>query len=162
MTLTVGTNSYVSVSDANTYWLDRNNSVWSSLTTAKKEAALIEATQYLDANYSFIGTQDILRTLAWPRFDVYITKGNLAGVSYDATTIPPLIKQAVYELALEASSERLLPVKDRGGQIKKEKIDVIEIEYYDNAPGSKTYSFVTKLLSPLLNSTPGQRKLVRT
>lgn len=161
MSLTVGTNSYVAVADANTYWADRNNASWSALSTAQKEAALIEATQFIDASYMFIGTQITTQVLAWPRYDVYITKGNLAGVSYDSVTIPPAIKQATYELAIEAANGRLQPPQERGGMIKRQKIDVIEVEYSDAAPANKTYGFVTKLLSPLLISTPGQRKLNR-
>lgn len=150
MTVVVGTDVYLSIADADTYWSARNNSVWSAASTAEKEKALIEATQYIDGAFQFIGTQDPDNVLAWPRFDVYIREGNFAGLSYDSNTIPPQIENACAELALEALSNRLIAVEPRGGMIKREKVDVIEVEYSDYAPAGKTYSFAAMILKPLL------------
>lgn len=164
MAITVGTDSYLSVADADTYWSNRNNAVWAAADTADKEKALREATQYLDSSYGFIGTQITTNVLAWPRYDVEVVRGNFAGITYNSTTIPPQIEDATAELALEALSARLNAVKDRGGYVKKTKVDAIEVEYSDFAPSGKTYSFVTGLLKPLLknggNST--MKGLVRT
>lgn len=162
MTVTVGTDVYLSVADTDAYWSARNNSTWQSADNADKEKALIEATQYIDGAYSFIGTQKIDNVLAWPRFDVYITKGNFAGQSYDSDTIPPQIKNACAELALEALAARLSPVKDRGGMIKREKVDVIEVEYLDWAPTGKTFNFVSMLIKPLTKGSKSMKGLVRT
>lgn len=163
MAIVVGTDTYLSVTAADTYWSDRNNSVWSAATTPNKEKALREATQYLDGAYSYIGTQKTDIVLTWPRFDVFIRSGNFAGISYDSDTIPPQIEDACAELALEALSANLLPSADRGGAIKKEKVDVLEVEYMDWAPSSKTYNFVRLILKPLLiNQSSTARKLVRT
>lgn len=162
MTVTVGTDVYISVATADSYWSARNNSTWSAATTAAKEKALIEATQYIDGAFSFIGTQDIDNTLAWPRLDVYITKGNFAGVTYDSDTIPPQVQNACAELAYDALSARLLETKERGGMIKREKIDVIEIEYLDFAPSGKTFGFASMLLKPLTKGTKNMKGLSRT
>jgi len=161
MAFAVGVNSYLSVADADTYWSDRSNAAWAG-TDAQKQAALIEATQYIDGAYDFIGTQKIENPLCWPRYDVEIKSGNFLGIWYDADTIPQLIKDACCELALEALTDRLDPVKDRGGMIKREKVDVIEVEYMDFAPSGRTFGFVGKLLKPFLTSGSGQRKLVRS
>ena len=161
MTITVGTDTYLSVAGADTYWAARNNTTWSGSTTAEKEAALIEATQYIDGNYLFIGElTSLTQSLAFPRNGVYITTGNFAGADYDSDEIPPQIEKATAELALEALSARLVPVLERGGLIKKEKVDVIEVEYLDFAPAQKTFEFVTSILRPLLRNG-GQTKLVR-
>lgn len=162
MAIVVGTDSYLSVSDADTYWSNRNNTTWSTASTAAKEAALREATQYLDGAYSFIGTQKVDNVLAWPRFDVYVRSGNFYGLSYDSDTIPPQIKNACAELALEALSDRLAPTLDRGGAVKREKVDVIEVEYMDWAPSGRTFKMVSLILKPLTEGNANTRKLVRT
>lgn len=161
MTLVVGTDTYLSVADADTYWSNRNNSVWSAATNAEKEAALREATLYIDGAFNFIGYQIITNVLAWPRDGVLVESGNFAGVNYDNTTIPPQIKNACAELALEALSARLAPTVDRGGLVKREKIDVVEVEYMDFAPSGKTFTFVAMLLKPLTTGSKVVRKLVR-
>jgi len=156
MTLTVGTNSYLNVSDANAYWLARNNSTWASASDAEKEKALIEATQFLDGAYSFIGTHpEDTQLLAWPRKYAYVNRGNLKGVKYASDTVPPQITNACAELALEALSANLRPSLDRGGSIKKEKVDSLEIEYNSFAPAQKTYDMVTLILKPLLLAGSG-------
>lgn len=163
MALSVGADSYLSLTDANTYWSDRNNSTWSAASDAEKEKALREATQFIDGAYEFIGeTTSTSQVLAWPRVDAEVLRGNFKGVYYDSSTIPPQIENACAELALEALSTRLREVQDKGGAVKREKVDVIEIEYQDWAPTVKSYDFVTMILKPLLTSGGGnQTKLVR-
>jgi hypothetical protein len=162
MTIIVGTDTYLSVADADAYWLARSNTTWSDADNAVKEKALIEATQYLDGAFSYIGTQITTNVLAWPRYEAFITKGNFAGVTYDSSTIPPQITNACAEIALHALSARLVEVKERDGAVKREKVDVIEVEYLDRAPSSKTYKFATMILSPLLNSGGRMKGLVRS
>ena len=162
MAVTVGTDVYLSVADADTYWSVRNNTTWSAASTAVKEAALREATQYIDANYEFIGQQKVENPLVFPRHDVEIENGNFRGNYYNDQTIPPMIKNACAELALLAISARLEPPLARGGAVKREKIDVIEVEYMDSAPGGTSYSYVNKLLKPLLASGKNTRKLARS
>lgn len=160
MALVVGTDSYLSIADADTYWLDRNNSTWSSATTPEKEKALREATQFIDGAYTFIGEQKTDNVLAFPRHSVEVVSGNFTGVYYDSETIPPQIKNATAELGLECLNARLRPSQERGGMVKREKVDVIEVEYSDFAPSQKSYDFVTMILKPLLRGG-GQIKLVR-
>lgn len=162
MTVTVGTDVYLSVEDADAYWAARSNDTWSTATTAQKEKALLEATQYIDGAYSFIGIHKNNNLLAWPRFDVTISKGNFAGQSYNSDTIPPQIETACAELAIEALTARLVESKDRGGAIKREKVDTLEVEYMDWAPSGKTYSFVSLLLKPLTKGSKTMKGLVRT
>ncbi len=61
-------NAYVSVAAADSYFAARNNTVWSSKTTAEKEAAILYATSFLDAAFLWIGhiTHDE-QALGWPR-----------------------------------------------------------------------------------------------
>lgn len=162
MAIVVGTDAYLSISDADAYWNVRNDSVWSAASDAEKEKALREATQYIDGAFSFIGSHKHDNVLAWPRYDVLIRKGNFKGQDYDSDTIPPQVKNACAELALEALSARLVEVKERGGAVKREKVDVIEVEYLDFAPSGKTFGFVKMILSPLTTGGGGRTKgLVR-
>lgn len=162
MTVTVGTDVYLSVVDADTYWAAKNNSTWAAASTPDKEKALREATQFIDGAFSFIGTQVIDNALCWPRYDAYITTGNFAGKSYDSTTIPPQVKNACAELALEALSARIMAVEARGGAIKREKVDVIEVEYMDWAPSGKTYGFASMILKSLTIGSKTMKGLIRT
>lgn len=163
MTVTVGTDVYLSVADADVYWSARNDSVWSAATTAAKEAALLQATQYIDAVFHFIGTQNVNNALAWPRYDATVRYGNFAGIVYDTDEIPSQIKDATAELAFRALDGDLIEVKDRDGAVKREKVDVIEIEYHDWAAGGKTYKFAAALLKPLLKTGGASNKnLVRS
>ncbi len=153
MTLTVGTDTYLTIADADQYWSDRNNSDWSAASVGDKEKALRQATQYLDGAYSFIGTHPLdTQVLAWPRNSAYVVSGNLKGVLYGSSVLPPQLTSACAELALEALSESLRPSLERAGAVKREKVDVIEVEYLDFAPSHKTFDFVTLLLKPLTKS----------
>ena len=162
MTLSVGTDSYISIADADAYWANRNNGTWANAAQPQKEKALREATQFIDGAYEFIGQHPgpSSQLLAWPRNNAIVKSGNLKGVQF--TGIPEPVKDATAELALEALDERLRPSQDRGGAVKREKVDVIEVEYMGFAPGDKTFSFVTMLLKPLLSGTPNTVNLVRT
>lgn len=162
MTIVVGTDTYLSVTDADSYWSNRNNADWSAASTAQKEAALREATQYVDGAFNFIGNQIITNVLAWPRDNAFVENGNFAGISYDNTTIPPQVKNATAELAAEALTAPLAPSQARGGAVKREKVDVIEVEYMDFAPSGKVYSFAAMILKPLTIGSKSVRKLTRS
>jgi hypothetical protein len=157
MAFAVGTNSYISVSDADTYFLDRNNSLWTG-TDEVKESALINATDYLDSFYSgqWIGNvTDIDQILAWPRSGAT----NRNGKSIDSTVIPAQIEAATCELAVKALSDTLNPDTDPGGQVKKEKVGSLEVEYNDYAIPVKKYNFVQDLLRGLIEAS---NKLIRS
>ena len=138
-------NSYSSVLFADSYFSDRNNTTWAGFTTDEKESFLILGSDYIDNIYgdSFAGTLvSETQSLKFPRY-------NYAGVeiNYDRC------KKATAELALRASNGSLL--KDIDKQTKKEKIDVIEIEYQTNADPKTRFPIVTNLISPLLSTGYG-------
>lgn len=162
MALTVGTDAYISLADANTYWLNRDNATWAAASDADKEAAIREATQYLDGAYNWIGDHPggSSQLLGWPRNNAVISSGNRRGVYL--TGIPQAVEDACAELALEALSGRLRPAADHGGAIKREKVDIIETEYQDGAPTHKTYDFVTMLLKGLTRGGKSTAKLIRS
>jgi len=69
MSLTVGANSYISVSDAASYFEARlHSAVWTSAADADKEAALMQSTRMLDELVNWIGVPTVEgQSLRWPR-----------------------------------------------------------------------------------------------
>ena len=93
-----GANSYVSVADADSYHVDRNNTGWTSKTVVEKQYALIDASDFVNLVYSFTGSKaSTTQGLEWPRTLAYNCDGSLvAGV-------PTELERAVYEYALRAT-----------------------------------------------------------
>lgn len=142
-----GADSYVSVTDCDTYHAARGNAAWTG-TDAVKEYAIRKAVAYLDGHYRnrLKGSMvdPVNQNLAWPRYDVVID-----GVTLARSPIPQRIKDAQCELALIALSADLAPNVSAG--IKREKVDVLETEYFAGAPaGTTVYTAVNNLLSDLL------------
>jgi len=142
--------SYLSVEDADTYWSNRNDTVWSGYSTPKKEAALRAATQYIDSTYEF---ESLILTstqaLKWPR-------GGFYGVSlfyYEPNTVPKRLKDAVAELAYDyGANGALMQSDDRGNAIKRVKAGSVEVEYADGAPTKRTFPLVNRLLADIVIS----------
>lgn len=113
-------NSYVSIAEADDFNADRGNVAWTG-DDAAKQAALVKATDYIEQSY---GSR-------W-RGEKLVDNQGLALPRDFGTPLPRQLKQAVCVLALEAiAGTDLNPTVDRA--IKREKTDVIETEYMDNA-----------------------------
>ena len=133
-------NSYISAADATIYHAARGNSLWVG-TDAVKEAALLKAATYLDGNYRarWKGFQVLpnIQAMEWPRYNVN------PFMSIDV--IPQRLKDAQCELALRALTAEL--AADATGNIKREKVDVLETEYFANSVPKQVYTIVDQLLS---------------
>jgi hypothetical protein len=95
-------NSYIDVATADAYFLDRANTVWAALTTEAKQAALIQASDYIDARFGqrFYGTKLVTdQGLELPRDPT----------TAPYTGIPATFKKAVAEYAVRASQSPLAP-----------------------------------------------------
>lgn len=155
--IVTGAESYVSAADCTTYHSNRGNTAWTG-TDAVKEAALLKAAAYLDGHYCkrFKGEkyQPLDQNMQWPRIGVVID-----GFVLDVDVIPQRLKDAQCELALIALTADLAPSVSAG--IKREKVDVLETEYFAGAPaGTTVYTAVDNLLADLLkplNSTDAVR-----
>ena len=156
MALTVGSDSYLSVGEADAYWAARNNALWAAAVPADKEKALREATQYLDGRYDWVGDHPGGgQPLGWPRVGAVDHEGrHLAG-------IPQKVEQATAELALQALGEPLAPAQSRAGRTRREKVGSLEVEYLAGAPGGRSYPFVTLLLKGLIRGDGNAPRLVR-
>ena len=143
-----GANSYVDLAYADSFHTDRANAAWVGEDSVK-EAALIKATDYIEQVYQgrWLGDVDaVAQSLSFPR-------------TTDSGVIPDRLKQAVCVLALEALVSDLNPVQDRA--VKREKIDVIEVEYMDNAKAGKARPAIDGLLRPYLAGSVYNARTVR-
>lgn len=151
--------AYISVANADAYFLARANAAWALLDTTAKEAALRKGCDYMAQQYAdnWQGYRvNATQALDWPRVNVIAF-----GYSVLSTIVPPAIANANAELALKASTGELSP--DIGRLKSKTKVGPIQVEYADNAPPYTQYRAVDNMLAPYLNGSGGAfRKVVRT
>lgn len=149
--------SYVSVADADAYWAKRGNAAWPAALIQDREAALVRATSYVDAEYRWRGTKaKPAQALAWPRYDVYVDAWPL-----DSTIIPRQVKDAVCEMALKAlAGDIAADVSPQ--QVIEQTVGPITRKFAEERNGGqKQYSYVDSLLGPLVSGGSGQIRLVR-
>jgi hypothetical protein len=158
--------SFISVTDADTYFTKRGNTTWAALTEAVKEANLRKATDYMEQVYrlSWAGYRHSeAQALSWPRDEVpRVDFTYLNHLSYyDNDIVPNEVKNACAELAFRASVADLSP--DIGQRVLREKVDVIEIQYAEYGPQYATYRAIDNMLAPFLaaGSSGTFRKVVR-
>lgn len=150
--------SYLSVADADTYNTNYTGSTdWSAASTAAKEIALRQATQYLEVHldgnwrgFKFTSTQ----ALAWPRSSA----ADNEGYYYDTDEIPQRLKDAVAELAERiVSGDTLLADQTSPGIIKRKSIKAgpveRDIEYMGGLSQVTKYPKIEDLLTPLVAIT---------
>lgn len=115
-------NSYVSEAELTTYASDRGI----ALSTAT-DVLLIKAMDYVES-LSFIGTKFTEeQALQWPRDEVYID-----GYYIERETIPKELKNGLMATAV-AIEQELDPLRVVERATKREKVDVVEVEYMDSA-----------------------------
>ncbi len=141
-------NTYALVATADTYHALYGNTAWEEADADQKATALVNATQYIDLRWSFVGVvtspADPLTTgqgLSWPR--TAADSSNLVdckGDEWGEDEVPTQIIEATLEYALVSlAAGRLLPdpsvvdTSDRRIKKTREKIGPIEeeIEYSD-------------------------------
>lgn len=154
--------SYISEDDADTYagdyFLGTDFTAWDNATSEDKEKALRQATQFIDENFRdrFPGViRSESQALEWPRSGARDRSGRTLN------NVPDAVKNATVELAKErlVDGRTLVPSETRGGQVKREKVGPIEVEYMDGAPSGTVYKWAEKLLTGVLK--PISRRVVR-
>ena len=144
-------NSYASVAQADSYYADRGNAEWAALTTTEKQQALIKGTDFLEATYrsSWKGYRvTSTQALSWPRAEVVADTFPIP-----ANIVPLPVVYACAELALRSTTAELLA--DQGQTVKREKVDVLEVEYADYSDPTERYPAVNRILLPFLLSSSG-------
>ena len=149
MALVVGTNSYVTVVEANAYLVDRiDTDMWDTATPEDQAKALVTATRMIDGK-GFIGQMTSpTQSLCWPRVNATFKDPRYGGrVTIPSTTVPERLKQAVIEQALHIlSNENLL----ESSSIEFERIKVGPIELEGSSEGYKPVPKETPLLYDIL------------
>ena len=121
-------NSYFSLNSCTEYFTNIGKLTnWASGTTTTQSAALIRACYYMESALDWIGTKALsTQPLEWPRRNV--TDKNLFYIS--STCIPLQIKWIQAELAYRfLNGDDPLPDNDTTGNVIREKVDVVEIQY---------------------------------
>ena len=160
---------YSTVAAADTYHTAHGNATWTG-TDDLKNAAMLRGSEYIDQSFrsSFPGFKTELRDQLreWPRSDAADIEGNYL----DNETVPIEVFNATYEAALRelVSPGSLLPDYAPGGQKKRVKVDVIDIEYTAPHGASSVLPVITiirGILAPILtgsDSTSIAGRAVRT
>ncbi|MEE5138675.1 DnaT-like ssDNA-binding protein [Pseudomonas alliivorans] len=156
---------YGTAANADAYHAARANAAWTGDDMAK-QAALIRASAYIDGKFqtqnscgrweslfSGIKTGGRAQALQWPRTGATDTEGN----EIPTTDIPVEVEQATYEAALReiALPGSLSPDYVASTAIKRQKVDVLEIEYQTASTGTGVptrpiITVVDELIAPLL------------
>lgn len=141
--------SYVSVAEFVLYHTNRGNSV-AALPTADIEVLLRKATDYLTAQYrgKWLGYRShSTQALDFPRTGIVVDEF----ITIESNQIPVELKNAQCELAARANNGALM--QDETQKVKREKVDVIEVEYVESASVQTRYAQIDNLLSVLLSTT---------
>ncbi|MCK9532608.1 MAG: hypothetical protein M0R77_19140 [Gammaproteobacteria bacterium] len=157
MAIIVGTNSYVTEAELTAYAATRGVTL-----TVYTEIALFKAMDYIETR-NYIGSKtDYTQALQFPRvlcgsvysgaypLNQYQTYWNIP-CEYDSTVVPNEIKTAQMIAAiLIDSGYDLQPIINR--QVKREKVDVLEVEYMNNALSSAQFTALNDILRPFIVS----------
>ena len=151
MTATVGTNSYVNESEADTYFADKfGYDNWGTATSANKNASLVSATQQLDLLCSWYGYKtDTDQLLAFPRLP-------------DADPVPQAVKDAQCEIAYGIITSGSTSIEG-GDPLTELKAGSVTLKFdAGSTPNPIINDLATKLLSQYgLCSGTGSTKIVQ-
>ncbi len=153
---------YGTIQGADDYNEAMGNTAWAALSTEAKTAALVRGTLYVDSYakkwigedykcwWTFLGLKSggPAQYMQWPRTGI-------DGI--DSATVPLSVEYATYEAAAieGANPNSLRPIVNTSTAVKRERVDVLEVEYaissstnpYDLLP---TVPIIDSLLAGLL------------
>jgi len=152
-------NSYVSVADLEEFALARNITL--PATDPEKEALLIAAMDYLEAQRYKGNKYSRDQELQWPRSGVVID-----GFTVGTDEIPTDLKKAELQLAVEAINTSLQPnvIPSAKGAVIQETVEgAVSVSYAEPvSPGAQpVFTKVDAYLSDLLASFGFQARVVR-
>ena len=141
-------NSLASVQYFKDYYSLRNIDI-STLTDTQIEGFLVLGTDYIVQKYDFKGSKlKDTQSLPFPR------------VVNNETIFPTNVKYATILLAFKSQNGSLLA--DSQQQVKKEKVDVLEVEYMDGSSSEVVYNDVLGYLKPYLSNAGNVYNISRT
>jgi len=143
--------TYISVTETDTYHAARGNAPWATITTSQKEQALRRATEYMTGAFRnrWQGSRKIAdQALDWPRYDVVVE-----GWSVDSDIVPEIVKRATAELAIRAAAGAMAADLTQG--IVREQVGPIAVEYDRNSSQATRYKAIDQMLLPFLKAGGG-------
>ena len=146
MAVTVGTNSYVSLAEADEYFASRLDvAAWTEATSELRESALVTAAMALE-QYTWVGViADPVQALAWPRKGSYFDPR--MGYTVALTdSVPERIRRAQMELAYHFLHND--GVLDSNGTVTEVQVGPIAVKGIQVA--SRTSAVAYQFISPLL------------
>lgn len=154
--IAVGTNSYVTEAELSEYALQRGITI-----SGDTEILLIKAMDFLEIKKYKGSKTSISQTLEWPRTVTYTYDAFLTTDSdyIDPNVVPTKIKtaQIVAALLIDAGNDLLANVER---VTKREKVDVIEVEYDVQSIATTSYTQLNDLLRPYLaNAQYGTKRI---
>ena len=130
-TCVLGANSYVSLEEAIEYQTAMNRTDWLELTPEAQVASILRGCRYIDGIYNWKGRRKFeSQEMAFPRVMLIDLDG------FPVCGIPKRLKQAVLEAAYLKSLEDEEETTTDAGPIKRQKVDVVEVEYFANGSSS--------------------------
>lgn len=158
MTLTVGTDTYATLAEADAYAAARSWTDWDALTDAQKEARLTDAATYLDTSYTWKGAiTSTAQVMSWPRTGVVDSERRpIASDAY-----PEKLKAAQIEFARLASTA--LVTNDAQGEVKSIQAGSVGITFKDSQTVGEAakYRSIDRLLTGLYVARAGLLRNVR-
>jgi hypothetical protein len=102
MAIKLNVNSYVTLDEANAYFIDRSDSdKWHLLNNNDKEEYITTATRYLDDAVTYVGVAvSTSQPLAWPREGSYFDDKFNDTVSFKDPDRPDRLQKATFEMAM--------------------------------------------------------------
>lgn len=136
-------NSYITVAELTTF-VDSYGLTIPAATlasTTMMEQAILRGMAFVESEFDFKGEKmSYDDPLEWPRFGIY-------------KEIPNGLKNAVCRAAYEESVESGILQSNLTSNIKREKIDVIEVEYFTSTPSRVVYRTIEGFLKGLLRNS---------
>ncbi len=152
-------NSYATVSDADTYFNERVGGTEWAGSTDQKERALITATRRLDQeSYEGLKVSEG-QALKWPRY----WADNEDGTEYAENAIPTIVKYACYELALQYEIDRgdsKTPLLDTGlEEYTEAEVGSLKMTRNRSFSAGQLPATVQRLLRPVITTAGNSRRV---
>ena len=122
-------NSYCDLDFAIEYCTMKGYTDWLKLSENQQKIFIIRGTEFVDNFYTWKGIRHKQsQSMAFPRDDIYDDD------RYPVDGIPDKLKKACIEAAFlnaSSSANTLFSTKDENGKVKKQKVDTLEVEYFN-------------------------------
>lgn len=160
---TPSANSYITVAEVDTYCKQMGYSGWFVLSNTDKETAILRAMIYVDS-LDFKGEKTYWdNPLAWPRIGVYGDQPTVFNYpenyeywsEYPIDAIPKVLKRGLSEAAYLESITPGTLTTTQTTNIKREKVDVLEVEYFSPTPAETVQTKILALMKDILEPNGG-------